>query len=206
MKSGIFLLAALISGLSVLKAQENAKNNTISFSDFNGVQEGMAIHLSWIDYDAANLKEIKVEKSPDASFSSCNMPFEITSCTKGLRYECKDQEPMADIMYYRLKRDDKSGRTEFSEIIAVQYKRPAVEATIFPNPIQSKEFFVNVSGGKTTVSLYNNEGQLIYTSELSPKNFETEIKVEVPMLKGGLYRCIVQGNGNPKNIALIVNE
>lgn len=204
MKTFILIAASLLLGVPVIEAQQTAKVVSIDITGLTAYQENDCIRLSWFDNNPQNFKEVKVEKSLDGYFSSCNAPIEITAGSGKSQFVCTDHQPQGTILYYRLKRYNNSGQYEFSEIIAVKYQQAVPEAIVFPNPVQGKEFFVNVAGEKTTVKLYSGDGQLLYYSELNPENDEVKMKVEVPFVNKGLYRCVVESSGNPKSLALIV--
>jgi hypothetical protein len=204
MKTFILIAASLLLRVPAIEAQQTAKVISIDVTDFTANQEDDGIRLSWFDNNPQNLKEIEIEKSLDGNFSSCNAPVEITIRSGNGQFSYTDHQPQGDILYYRLKRYNNSGQYEFSEIIAVKYQQAVPEAIVFPNPVRGKEFFVNVAGEKTTVKLYSGDGKLLYYSELNPENGEVKMKVEVPFVNKGLYRCVVEGRGNPKNLAVVV--
>ncbi len=204
MKTFILIAASLVLGVSAIKAQHTAKVVSINITDFTAYQDGNDIRLSWLDNNPLDLSETKVEKSLDGNFSPFEATLETTMRSGKTQYSCTDHQPDGGILYYRLKRHNNSGQHEFSDIIAVKYQQPVPEAVVFPNPVRGKEFFVNVSGTKTTVSLYSGDGQLLYCSELNPINDEVKMKVEVPFVNKGLYRCVVEGSGNPRNLAIVV--
>jgi hypothetical protein len=42
--------------------------------------------------------------------------------------------------------------------------------------------------------------------QLRPEKNEFQVKVNIPLITSGVYRCLLMGSGNPQNVSLVVKE
>jgi hypothetical protein len=102
-------------------------------------------------------------------------------------YETFDDTPYNGLSYYHLKQTDYDGKFTFSKIASV-YKGATLEGfSVFPNPTRNTLVLnITESIGMAQVTIYNMQGELVWSSDLNTSLKEKEI-IDVSSLKAGNY-------------------
>lgn len=86
--------------------------------------------------------------------------------TKQANFTFVDTKPLVGKNYYRIKRVDKDGKYECSNVIEIEYGvNPSRIVNLYPNPVANNvQFeFVVAQEGPITVELYNAQGKQVYS-------------------------------------------
>lgn len=110
--------------------------------------------------------------------------------------------------FYRIKMIDKSGSFKYSDAVKVNAENEKSGITVFPNPVKGSTIGLqlnNVAKGDYTVTIFNNQGQKMYTSNLKHNGGSANLPVRVDKeLKSGLYTLQVSNHGMVINKTLVV--
>ena len=124
--------------------------------------------------------------------------------TKSYRFE--DPSPSSGLNYYRLQQVDLDGKSEYSEIISVEFGYAEKSMLLFPNP---SEGVVNIqinnpSNERVLIEVTTNLGRTIWAHEFVERgmNWETEITLR----EGGVYYVsVIIGDETYQERVLILN-
>ena len=134
----------------------------ITMRYFTAYPQGMTTILKWTTASESNNHGFAIERS-DNSLNWQTIGYVLSQASGGnsvadIQYGYTDNNPTTGTNYYRLKQEDKDGKTSFSRIASVTFNNHHV-IRVYPNP--AKEiFYVSGMNGEETVSIYTVFGQL----------------------------------------------
>jgi hypothetical protein len=130
---------------------------------------------------------------------------------KKLVYSTIDENPHANINYYRLKQTDLDGTYSYSKVVSVNaLKENNIKFTVYPNP-SPNNFFLDLSkfenNQKLTITLISPDGKCVYFSELSASDDNHEQIEIIPTtnLAKGIYFCTIMSEGIKYSSKLLIN-
>jgi hypothetical protein len=172
----------------------------VELIDFQATINGNSIDVKWSTATENNNDRYELERSTDA------VTFETIGSVKSsadasgnsntrLDYSFKDQSPIANTSYYRLKQFDKDNTFVYSPLLAVEYaKVNNVKFVVYPNPNHG-EFTADISGlennHRVRIVLKDEKGLIVYDSSFylqEDSSRKVKIVPESPLLNG-LYVC-----------------
>lgn len=161
------------------------------------------VDISWATESETNNDYFTIEKSMDAVY------FKMVTTVDGagnsnilLNYSAKDNEPLPNVSYYRLKQTDFDGKYTYSEIKVVKFTSDDSGFSVFPNPLKSGEILQVVpvnSINEYKATVLSASGQKI--SEYSAKG-SSSLAID-QLLPVGFY-YIILSTDNEKIIEKIV--
>jgi hypothetical protein len=110
--------------------------------------------------------------------------------------------PYAGVSYYRLKQTDFDGKTSYSGIRAVNFKR-GIKLLIYPNPAKNN-VTVEIEGGeKMKVMIKNSLGQEL---KIVPRIEKNHFVYDTSNLSNGIYFVVITGKGKTSSKKLWINK
>ncbi|MBK7425833.1 MAG: T9SS type A sorting domain-containing protein [Saprospiraceae bacterium] len=152
---------------------------------------GTEVLTYWTTENEIDVKSYYVERSIDAKSWKEIGSINAENANTGNRYELLDDQPFNGESFYRLKRHDTDGKTEYSGIVSVNLNLNT-ELIIFPNParhmltinLEDEEENVQIDirdiNGKTVFSEYLNSkiSRNLDVSHLRSGNYFVELRTD----------------------------
>ncbi|HMT97469.1 MAG TPA: T9SS type A sorting domain-containing protein, partial [Ferruginibacter sp.] len=135
----------------------------VKLAAFTGRREGKINHLYWKTFTEMNLSHFEIErKLLNGQYISIGRVAANGNSTQLLTYEFKDDRPVLNQNFYRLKMLDIDGRFTYSNIVMIA-NESGRELFVYPNPARD---YINISfAGKEnrnyTLKCYDATGRLI---------------------------------------------
>jgi len=164
--------------------------------------------INWITSIEINNDYFTIERSYDAK------EFEVVDIVKGAgkcnvikKYEVIDLYPFKGNSYYRLKQTDFDGKYNYSDIISLNCNE-SVKTIKIENIITEGEnisvLFNASQGEKVSVSLYNQNGQIIKSINTTTLNGLNIIEFDRNILSTGLYIIVLQSPNNIDSKKIVI--
>ena len=145
------------------------------------------IELSWLTLQEFNTDNFIVEKSLNgANWLQVGNLFAKGGESQKTSYNLTDSKPVNGINYYRLKKLDRDGHFEYSNIVQVNFRESALGFSVFPNPAKDKVTIYAKSGFTQGMQaqLYHKNGMLLETKYIQSANAQS---MDISDLSNGLY-------------------
>ena len=119
----------------------------ITLTSFNGNNIGNKNILNWTTSSEINNDYFSIEDSKNSiDFNEIGRVIGAGNSNQLLTYKFEDEQPLADVTYYRLKQVDFDGQFEYSKIIAIKTAKDFT-VNIYPNP-SKKDLYFDISSTK----------------------------------------------------------
>ena len=187
----------------------------IELTDFYANINNNAVDLNWTTASEDNNDKFEIERSNDAvnfeTIGNVKSKASNGKSTNKLNYDHKDQNPLGNVSYYRLKQVDKDKTSSYSNIISVNFiKANNIKFVVYPNP-NSGEFTVDVSGLENNhpieITLSDPNGRSVYNSTFN-LNDESSLKTKIvpdEKLANGVYICTLRIEEIEYTVKVVVN-
>jgi hypothetical protein len=169
------------------------------------------VTVSWKVESETNMNNYEVEYSADGSNFSSIATIAPNSNNGSGAYSFLNKKATAAEHFYRIKANSIGGLVQYSAIVKVAGIKASANSSIsvYPNPVVNKKMnvqFVNQAEGNYQVSLFSNNGALVYKNNVTV-NSSNLVKV-LPLhdnVAAGNYQMIVtDAAGNTKTQSVIV--
>lgn len=111
----------------------------VQWIDFDAVTSDDAVQLTWSTASELDNALFSIERSFDAlTFDEVGLVAGLGSGARINEYRFIDKQPMAGTSYYRLRQEDFSGESSYSQIRKVQFDNDKPYFVIAPNPVQDQ--------------------------------------------------------------------
>ncbi len=163
----------------------------IDLISFTGKEIKEGIGLQWATAQEMSVNYFDIERSLDGQhFSSIGrVPSTFHNSNTRTDYAMIDKQPTAGLNYYRLREVDISGRTIYSNIIAINKYVPALLLSVYPNPVHDLLSVKCTTANDLFVvaKIYNSDGHeiKIFTSQI--RSGQSIINTQVADFPAGLY-------------------
>ncbi len=135
----------------------------IELLEFIAYPEKVGIQLNWTTSREVNNDYFTVERSADGKFFVALDQIDAMGFTASpATYRFLDETPFSGTNYYRLKQTDFNGAFTYSDIRVVDFNKPEMSVSIFPNPVTGQTLDV-------LSSVIPEEGSAIQITDLSGK-------------------------------------
>lgn len=180
----------------------------IELKEFNAVPKGNGVDIHWTTATETNNDYFTIERSRNLEqFEAIQqVPGSGNSYTTKY-YSYTDKQPLQGLSYYRIKQTDKDGKFSYSELKAVGYQRNLSDVSVSPVPTQKNILvsFNAIEKGNYTLNIYNVEGKLMLSKELSAENGINDNSIDVSELPLGIYQLMLS-NGVELEHAKFIKE
>lgn len=167
------------------------------------------VKLSWSTTDEINAAYYEVERSTNAvDFTTVAQVSADQSGASVHNYTTNDQLAgvSSNIVYYRLRIVDESGKFVYSKVVPVKLDLPETSFSVYPNPVDSYTILNLLSNKQTTgmLRLIDNSGRQILTRTITVNNGANSIVLDqLDNLPRGLYIVQVLLDNNLYNQKLL---
>jgi hypothetical protein len=175
-KPATMICVILSSGLEKFEAVAIEDNNNL---------------LSWKMNGQSEVQEFRVEKSADGLYWTTDGV--VLANASASDYSFIDENPYAEITYYRLKIKTPSGQFEQSNIVSVSSTvdhGSGLISAISPNPAREQINFIYTGGNlneNIQISITNMIGQVLIDKVISIAAFNEKCSIETATLADGVY-------------------
>ncbi len=126
---------------------------------FTATPENGTVKLDWETSEEINNDHFTIERSVDAvNWQDLQSIAGSGNSNTDSYYTAYDAHPLSGISFYRLKQTDMDGRDTYSFIRSVTMEKTAA-INVYPNPATNYIVVDQLNGEKTTVALFNSNGQ-----------------------------------------------
>ena len=167
------------------------------------------VKVSWTTTDEINAAYYVVERSSDnANFIPVAQVDASNSVDPIHAYEVNDQlyNINGNIVYYRLRIVDNSGKYTYSKVIPVKLDQPDNTFSVYPNPVDNYTILNLFSDkpGNGMLRLIDNSGRQILTKSFTITNGNNSIMIDqLGYLPKGIYIIQVMVNDNLYNQKIV---
>ncbi len=165
----------------------------VTILSLRATQKTTGILLDWSIQTELNIGKYEVERSTDG----VHFTYAATVSAKGNRtsltaYSWLDANPAAGVNYYRVKVLGKNGDVQFTNIVRLQPNTGIQRITVYPNPVKGNSLTLEFNGlkkGIYTLSLYNNYGQRLFSSQINYEGGASAQTIALDtVLTAGIYQ------------------
>jgi hypothetical protein len=167
------------------------------------------VNVSWSTTNEINAAYYEVERSSNsADFISVGRVNASQSFNPDHDYSLNDQlvNVSSNIIYYRLRIVDQSGKFVYSKVVPVKLDQPETSFSIYPNPVDSYTI-LNLFSDKQSVGMLrvmDNSGRQILTKSITINNGNNSVMVDrLGNLPKGVYLVQVLLNNKLYNQKLL---
>ncbi len=159
------------------------------------MQNTEKVVLNWTTTNEQGNAYYMIEKSTDGKEFLPMNKIIAKGNTSINEYVSYDNNPSVGLNYYRLVQYDIDGKSEVLGVEVVNNGNNSTVISISPNPIQGKDFTINIKGGsrKTPIiKLFDLSGKMLYSNNLNISG--NNIKISLPVKPSeGVYLLNVEG-------------
>lgn len=189
--SGSVTTTGYVSSFSPFGFGDNGNGSAlpVELIYFTAQVEGENVKTMWATALEISNSHFEVERSIDGvKFEKIGVVEGAGTSTSTLSYHLFDEQPVFGISYYRLKQVDYDGVYEYSKIAAVNLAKAGATVSVYPNPAHGN---VNIAmrnaEGNVAVSIYNQTGIQVYSSQATANAGSTTLAIPVQDLPAGMY-------------------
>jgi hypothetical protein len=181
----------------------------VSFINVQAFKKDAGVQVSWSSAQEVNSDKYVIEKSANGfEFSAVGTVPAKGNSSITVSYSWYDASPMAATNYYRIKAVDKDGSFRYSPIFKISTSNTKAEIAVAPNPVKGGQLnlqFSSLTKGNYSLKLYNNVGQMVFTSQLSTEGGSISQTFTLPStVKSGIYNLQVTGGDVKLNKRVVV--
>jgi hypothetical protein len=142
-----------------------------------------------------------IQRSADGS--NWTLVGEVTVDEFTTSYSIQDPQARHGVNYYRLQLADENGRTAFSHIASVTMDTSSTMTTIFPNPIQGRNFSLKTSStDETILKVLTVSGQPLLLRSLKGQTIYS-VQLPVSLATNSCLLVQVIGNGRTQTFTVL---
>jgi len=180
----------------------------VSFTSVKAFRQQQQIAVEWNVANETSIANYDVQHSTDGSHFSTIGTVAATGNNAATRYSKIDEHPAAGNNFYRIKSIGRSGQAQYSQTVKVAVGNTKAAISVYPNPLLNNTInlqFSNQPAGKYEIRLINNNGQLVYNTNIHITSNNMAQAIEVPQqLVKGIYQVEVNGPGNNKKTEQVI--
>lgn len=197
-------------GQTVLEQKVLDKNillNTlpVSFINFQGVKQDMAIKLNWTISSDQNFDHFIIERSSNAKDFYEIGNLRMSQSPGAQKYDFADEHPFKSINYFRIAVVEKDNQKIFSKVIPVLFTDKGFYVSkIFPMPAKNEINIKVVTAEKTelTFTIVNEEGKIV-KKETRSAQAEMLYNTKIINFARGRYILLIQNNSQKESIQFV---
>jgi hypothetical protein len=144
--------------------------------------------IDWATATELNSSHFIIERSVDGlSFEDIG---QVKAANKASTYRFIDTNPIADVLYYRIRQVNFDGQFTYSKIVSVKMGNLDNKFTVYPNPMKD-HLMVNTNfEGDYTIDLFDITGKLLQ----SHKANQLSLQLSTSDLPAGIYMISAKSN------------
>jgi len=141
----------------------------VAIINFIAYQKGGNVQIDWIALNEINVDHYEVERSTNGiNFTSLG-DVKALNNADNINYSKIDPSPVNGKNFYRIKAVDKDGAITYTGIAQVNISNGKTSVSIYPNPVQNRIVnvqFTNLPAGNYNLVLYNTLGQSVLSRKI----------------------------------------
>jgi hypothetical protein len=163
----------------------------------NVVSEG--VKIDWSVATETDILNYEIQRSTNGRDFEVirSLPSRGNSSTL-VMYSAIDNNPRTGVNYYRIKGLGKDGDITYTSILKVNLSNTKADVNVAPNPVRNNDLKVQLSDlakGTYSLKVYNNVGQVVFSSPLSTEGGSLVRSFKLPVTVGsGIYTLQLTGN------------
>lgn len=178
---------------------------SVTMISFEAIANGSNIDLTWITTDEINNRGYDIERSSDAK-NWIKIGFVASALQNGnsttkLNYNFRDEQPIRNTNFYRLKQIDFDGSYVYSDVVVAKVEDNKNVVTIHPNPAKNYITLSNLKGNEL-IKVVDLTGKTVVS--LHAKSATEQIKLNG--LAMGMYSCIINNGTDVVVYKLIIEN
>jgi hypothetical protein len=155
----------------------------LTLVQFTGSISGAKATLNWSVAENESGSYFELQKSASGKVFESSGLFFATTTTGTEQYTFSDAASGADVVYYRLKLVDKSGKIQFSNTIALRNRTAATQTalTLLQNPVQQAvtASYLSTATEAAQLTIYNTMGMRIYSTKVMLQKGTNKLNVNL---------------------------
>ena len=156
-------------------------------------------HTAGIDWDVEqefSMDHYEVERSSNGrAFYSIHQQVALNNNGSGFQYQARDEQPLNDNNFYRIKAVGRNGAVQYSNIAKLVAEKTVPAIVVYPNPIAGRKIqllFSKQRAGDYYVYLVNALGQSVFNSSIKISDSNQRVSIPVdPLLASGMYTLVI---------------
>ena len=178
----------------------------VTFTSVKAYRQAANISVEWKVENEMNINNYSVEKSGDGiHFTTLAVQAATGNGGTSANYQVLDDHPVNGYNYYRIRSNDRDGKTNLTQVVKVFLGTLKQDIAIYPNPITDGMIhlqFMNEPEGKYKIRLLNNLGQVILARQVTRTDgSNTELIKWDFNLAHGMYQLeVTKPDGGTKTI------
>jgi hypothetical protein len=165
----------------------------IELAEFKATKKEDFIHLQWRTALEINNDYFTIERSNNAvDFYSIGQIKGAGTSNKPLSYSFDDHNAINNVVYYRLRQTDYSGKYGYSDPIAVVSTNDD-KLSVAPNPA-SDAIVISYNCGASSeeiMYIYDNKGNIVMSKKLICSEGSNKMNVDISELNTGMYMVLI---------------
>jgi hypothetical protein len=167
----------------------------VTLSRWQAEKKGQQVDCTWQTDQEINTASFTVQRSADGTNFTDMGSITATGNSSIIKnYIFTDQLPLKGINYYRLRTNDRDGRSSLSKIIAIRFDGTSKGLFVYPNPARQTLFIEtgNSNSREVVVAISDATGRVVM-HERRMINGQSAFSVDVQALPKGNYVLAVKG-------------
>ena len=170
----------------------------LSLNGLKAYYKNQGVMVEWNTALQADVAGYEVQKSANGKAFLKQITLQpVSSSSASKTYTWFDVDAYEGYNFYRVKIIKNSGETSYSAIAKVRVSKTMPQVNIYPNPAPAGNIvflLANMHVARFSASLYNAEGQKIYTANFQNTGLiQYQIKPPFSVVKG-IYQLQIKGN------------
>ncbi|MBL7732504.1 MAG: T9SS type A sorting domain-containing protein [Chitinophagaceae bacterium] len=163
----------------------------VSLLSFSGAQQGNDVKLKWATAQETNSEAYIIERSYGAAaWQPIGTVAARGNSTERTDYTYTDINPEKRDLYYRLRINDRDGRSAYSSVVRIPGKTGGVKLSAYPSPFTTQIGITVEAPAKTTATIHLTDAagrQAIQRRQELEKGNNSFTLVPPPHLPAGIY-------------------
>ena len=163
---------------------------------FIATKDYKAINLEWKTANEINVSHFSLERSINGTkFNEIKKLLSSGTVALPQFYNYIDSDlPLADVIYYRLKMNDKDGKFTYSNVLSVKTNN-TTKAEVFPNPVMTMATIKlrTQFAEKITLKIVSVIGKALFSKTYNLKEGNNLIALDTKQLASGVYAVVIVG-------------
>lgn len=178
---------------------------------FSGFKNNEKVELKWTAQNEINVARFEIQRSSNGtSFSVIGNKQAIHNNLLINSYTFTDVQPIAGIIYYRLRMIDNDGKFTYSKVLIINADNQTKEKIgIYPNPATTRATLnlKSEKGGFAAVHILNMNGVVVIKQYFHVDNGENALSLNgIINLPAGIYNVQILNNKASYNTRLIIQK
>jgi lysophospholipase L1-like esterase len=176
----------------------------LSVTSIKAYKKATGVQVEWKVSSESGAKEYMIEKSADGrAFSYAGTVAAIGNNNADMSYEWFDRIPVQGDNFYRIKAIGVTGSVNYTNVVKVNFAGKAQLVSIFPNPVRSGQFTIQLEGlekGNYTIKVLDQLGHEVFVKAINITSVAMSEDVRLAAnVSAGIYTILISNDKNVVN-------